>query len=153
MNPSVLNTIARHAASGMAAACLLCAQGATATAAPPTATAANPTLAEHLRCEVAYMPARSTWVRHLLLTREGQGKGKKDDQNDGEGDRVLTLHIDGLVPHSFAQHGPALATAVDNERIQVNLQTLQWQSDFRGVATGQGRCEWDEPEPQPTQLP
>jgi hypothetical protein len=32
-------------------------------------------------------------------------------------------------------------TAVDNERIQIDLVTRQWQSDFRGHATGQGRCE------------
>jgi hypothetical protein len=32
-------------------------------------------------------------------------------------------------------------TAVDNERIQIDLVVRQWQSDFRGQATGQGRCE------------
>jgi hypothetical protein len=36
-------------------------------------------------------------------------------------------------------HG--VMTAVDNERIQIDLATRQWQSDFRGHASGQGRCE------------
>jgi len=39
-----------------------------------------------------------------------------------------------------AQH-LGVMTAIDNERIQIDLVAQQWQSDFRGQATGQGRCE------------
>jgi hypothetical protein len=32
-------------------------------------------------------------------------------------------------------------TGLDNERIQIDLVGRLWQSDFRGLASGQGRCE------------
>ena len=68
-----------------------------------------------LSCAVAYMPQRSTWVREV--------------------------RIDGLEPYGFSLLSHGVMTAVDNERIQIDLSTRQWQSDFRGHAFGQGRCE------------
>ena len=52
-----------------------------------------------------------------------------------------TLRIDGVEPYGFSLLPSGVMTAVDNERIQIDLAALQWQSDFRGQATGQGRCE------------
>ena len=81
----------------------------------------------HLSCAVAYMPARSTWVR--------------DVQIDWDDQKIRALKIDGLTPYSFALRPQGFSTAIDNERIQVDLLQAQWTSDFRGLATGQGRCE------------
>lgn len=80
-----------------------------------------------LRCEVAYLPARSTWVREVRL--------------DWQGKALHQVVIDGVVAHSFSLHPGGLHTAIDNERIGLDWQQAQWQSDFRGLATGQGRCE------------
>jgi len=80
-----------------------------------------------LACAVAYMPARSTWVRTLALTLQDQ--------------QIQSLTIDGVQPHAFALNGALLITAIDNERIQIDVAQGQWQSDFRGHAWGQGRCE------------
>jgi hypothetical protein len=80
-----------------------------------------------LSCAVAYMPARSTWVREVQL--------------EWKGDTLSILRIDGLTPHSFSVHADTVATAMDNERIQIDLRLLQWVSDFRGLASGQGRCD------------
>ena len=79
------------------------------------------------RCEVSYRPARSTWVRRVEI--------EADDQ------RVTALRIDGVTPHAFTRVDTALVTALDNERIVIDLSSLQWQSDFRGQAQGRGRCE------------
>jgi hypothetical protein len=51
------------------------------------------------------------------------------------------LRIDGVEPYGFSLLPGGVMTAVDNERIQIDWVTLQWQSDFRGQASGQGRCE------------
>ena len=80
-----------------------------------------------LTCAVAYMPARSTWVREVQLAWEG--------------DTLSVVRIDGLTPHSFSVDADSIATAIDNERIQIDLRRAQWTSDFRGLASGQGRCE------------
>lgn len=80
-----------------------------------------------LECAVAYMPARSTWVRTLELTLQNQ--------------QVQALTIDGVQPHAFALNGARLVTAIDNERIEIDVAQRQWQSDFRGHASGQGRCD------------
>jgi len=80
-----------------------------------------------LECAVVYMPARSTWVRTLALTLQDQ--------------QVQSLTIDGVVPHAFARNGALLITAIDNERIQIDVAQRQWQSDYRGHASGQGRCD------------
>ncbi len=80
-----------------------------------------------LSCAVAYLPQRSTWVREVRI--------------DWDKKAIRGLHIDGLQPHGFSLIPQGVMTAVDNERIQIDLVTRQWQSDFRGHATGQGRCE------------
>ena len=80
-----------------------------------------------LSCAVAYMPARSTWVREVQI--------------DWDKQKIQSLRIDGLTPYSFSVRSPGLATAIDNERIQIDLQQSTWTSDFRGLASGQGRCE------------
>jgi hypothetical protein len=80
-----------------------------------------------LSCAVAYLPQRSTWVREVRI--------------DWDAKAIRSLRIDGLVPHGFSLTPQGVMTAVDNERIQIDLVARQWQSDFRGHATGQGRCE------------
>lgn len=92
---------------------------------------AGPALAASVRyrCEAVYMPARSTWVRHVEI--------EHDDR------RVRALRIDGVAVYSFAVNGTVIRTALDNERIVLDTASGQWQSDFRGQAQGQGRCERD----------
>lgn len=80
-----------------------------------------------LSCAVAYMPQRSTWVREVRIEWDQKA--------------IRRLHIDGVEPYGFSLLPHGVMTAVDNERIQIDLSTRQWQSDFRGHATGQGRCE------------
>ena len=80
-----------------------------------------------LSCAVAYMPQRSTWVREVRI--------------DWDQKAIRRLRIDGLEPYGFSLVPNGVMTAVDNERIQIDLSTRQWQSDFRGHASGQGRCE------------
>ena len=80
-----------------------------------------------LSCAVAYMPQRSTWVREGRI--------------DWDSKAIRRVRIDGLEPHGFSLVPNGVMTAVDNERIQIDLSTRQWQSDFRGHASGQGRCE------------
>ena len=55
--------------------------------------------------------------------------------------QVQALRIDGLAPYSFALLPEGVSTAIDNERIEIDLRALTWRSDFRGQASGQGRCE------------
>jgi len=80
-----------------------------------------------LSCAVAYMPQRSTWVREVRI--------------DWDQTAIRRLRIDGVEPYGFSLMPNGVMTALDNERIQIDLRTRQWQSDFRGQATGQGRCE------------
>ena len=80
-----------------------------------------------LLCAVVYMPQRSTWVREVRI--------------DWDRKAIRNLRVDGVEPHGFSLIPRGVMTAVDNERIQIDLSTRQWQSDFRGHATGQGRCE------------
>lgn len=84
-----------------------------------------------LSCAVAYMPARSTWVRQVQI--------------DWDDSTVRAVRIDGLTPHSYSTRSESLLTAIDNERIQIDLRQRVWSSDFRGLATGQGRCETENP--------
>lgn len=81
-----------------------------------------------LRCEVAYQPQRRTWPRRVWLRWDGE--------------TFAGLEVDGVRPHAVFAEGARLATALDNERIQLDLATLEWASDFRGLAFGRGRCEW-----------
>ena len=100
-------------------------------AAPPDAPSLPALHNLRLSCAVAYLPARSTWLREVELAWQG--------------DTLLALRIDGLAPHSFSVQGNTVATAVDNERIQIDVRALQWTSDFRGLASGQGRCDTEAP--------
>ncbi len=79
------------------------------------------------RCEAVYLPARSTWVRSVEI--------EHDDR------RIRTLRVDGVPVHSFAIEGTVIRTALDNERSVLDTTSGQWQSDFRGLAQAQGRCE------------
>jgi inner membrane protein len=81
-----------------------------------------------MTCDVAYLPQRSSWQRRVTIRWEG--------------DLFKGLEIDGLRPHAVSAQGPWLVTALDNERIQLDLAALEWTSDFRGQATGRGRCAW-----------
>ena len=91
--------------------------------------AATPALAAtaRYRCEAVYLPARSTWVRNVAIEHDER--------------RILDLRIDGVAVYSFAVEGAVIRTALDNERIVLDTASGQWQSDFRGQAQGQGRCE------------
>ena len=80
-----------------------------------------------LSCAVFYLPERSTWVREV--------------QMDWERKTIRALRIDGLTPYSFSVNPRGVSTALDNERIQIELSQSRWISDFRGLASGQGRCE------------
>ncbi|MCZ8252805.1 MAG: hypothetical protein O9318_10075 [Hylemonella sp.] len=91
------------------------------TAAPALAATAR------YRCEAVYMPARSTWVRSVEIAHDLR--------------RVQAVRIDGVPVHSFAVDGTVIRTALDNERIAFDTAALGWQSDFRGLAQAQGRCE------------
>jgi hypothetical protein len=79
------------------------------------------------RCEAVYLPARSTWVRAVEIEHDER--------------RVRALRIDGVTVYSFAVEGTVIHTALDNERIAFDTASGQWQSDFRGLAQAQGRCE------------
>ena len=80
-----------------------------------------------LLCDAVYLPARSSWARTVRITF--------DDQ------RVQSVAIDGLPVYSFNVQGTTVLTALDNERIRIDLAQQTWSSDFRGLASAQGRCE------------
>ncbi len=79
------------------------------------------------RCEVVYQPARQVWVRELTLSH--------DDK------RLTRVAIDGVPVYTFAVYEQWIMTSQDNERVQIDVGSRTWQSDFRGLASGQGRCE------------
>ena len=85
-----------------------------------------------LVCEAAYMPTRSVWVRKVAI-----GYDQK---------QVLSVQIDGVPVYTFNVSGTVILTALDNERIQIDTATQTWTSDFRGLASAQGRCERARPE-------
>ena len=80
-----------------------------------------------LSCAVAYMPERSTWVREVQI--------------DWNRKTIRPVRIDGLAPYSYSVNPKGVSTAIDNERIQIDLTQAQWSSDFRGLASGRGRCD------------
>ena len=80
-----------------------------------------------LVCEAVYLPARSTWVRRVEIGYDEQ--------------RVSAVRIDGVSVYGFSVEGTVILTALDNERIQIDVAAQAWQSDFRGQASSQGRCE------------
>lgn len=84
-----------------------------------------------MRCEAVYLPARMVWPRTV------------DIQYDQR--RIKTVSIDGVKVYTFEVRDTWIFTSLDNERIQINTATLAWSSDFRGLASAQGRCEWVDP--------
>lgn len=80
-----------------------------------------------LLCEAVYLPTRNIWLRTVRIAF--------DDQ------RVTGVAVDGLQAYTFAVRGNIILTALDNERIELDLENQTWTSDFRGLATAQGRCE------------
>jgi len=116
---------------------------AAAVCALPAVAAPPPAAATHVDfvCEAVYLPARSSWVRTVRVHYDGR--------------RVRRVEVDGLPVYTFAVRGSTILTALDNERIQLDLAQQTWTSDFRGLATAQGRCERQdrladsEPLPQP----
>jgi hypothetical protein len=80
-----------------------------------------------LVCEAVYLPARTTWTRTVRIGYDKQ--------------RVQAVHIDGVPAYTFSIQKNTIATAIDNERIQIDVAAQTWSSDFRGQATAQGRCE------------
>ncbi|WP_157085046.1 hypothetical protein [Hydrogenophaga palleronii] len=80
-----------------------------------------------LVCEAVYLPARTTWTRTVRIAYDKQ--------------RVQAVHIDGVPAYTFSVQKNTIATALDNERIQIDVAAQTWSSDFRGQATAQGRCE------------
>jgi FlaG/FlaF family flagellin (archaellin) len=80
-----------------------------------------------LLCDAAYLPARTSWLRRVDIGYDRQ--------------HVRSVHIDGVPVYTFSIRGTVILTALDNERIQIDTASMTWTSDFRGLATAQGRCE------------
>lgn len=80
-----------------------------------------------LQCDAVYLPARTTWPRRVDIAYDQR--------------RVRSVHIDGVPVYTFSIRGTLILTALDNERIQIDTASQTWTSDFRGLATAQGRCE------------
>jgi hypothetical protein len=94
-------------------------------ASPPTSSSG--VRITRLQCEAVYLPARTTWTRRVDIGFDQQ--------------RVRSVHIDGVPVYTFSIRGTMILTALDNERIQIDTASQTWTSDFRGLATAQGRCE------------
>ena len=94
-----------------------------AQAAAPAASAS----AVHLACEPVYLPARGVWARTVDIAYDQK--------------KVRSVLIDGVPVYTFAVRGTTILTALDNERIQIDVAALSWRSDFRGLASSEGRCE------------
>lgn len=88
--------------------------------------AAQPGQRLSLQCAVFYTPERAIWQRQVELTHDAQ--------------RVRALRIDGQTPYAFSSDGQHVYTALDNERIHIDLAQGLWRSDFRGLASGEGHC-------------
>ena len=80
----------------------------------------------NLRCAPFYLPARSIWQRTVDLVIDADG--------------VRAVLIDGVAVYTFNVSGTEILTAVDGERIQVDIEALTWSSDLRGIVTGRGNC-------------
>lgn len=93
----------------------------------PGATVPPATGTVTLVCEAVYMPSRATWARTVTVAYDQR--------------RIRQVAIDGQVAYSFAVQDTLILTALDNERIQIDVAAQRWSSDFRGLATAQGRCE------------
>lgn len=117
-----MRPLARPAVLAVSAA--LATSATAQTPAEPDATATGNVV---LVCEAAYLPTRSVWVRKVGINYDQQ--------------RVLSVQIDGVPVYTFNVQGTVILTALDNERIQIDTAAQTWTSDFRGVASSQGRCE------------
>ena len=93
----------------------------------PAAPAWAATSTQTLVCDVSYLPSRANWVRTVTV--------------DYDDKRLRGVAVDGVAVHSFAVSGTVILTSQDNERIQLDVAQLGWTSDFRGLASGQGRCQ------------
>ena len=60
---------------------------------------------------------------------------------DYDDQRVRSVRIDGVPVYSFAIADTVILTSLDNERVQIDTAAQTWTSDFRGLASAQGRCE------------
>lgn len=80
-----------------------------------------------LACEAVYQPSREVWVRTVRIDHDQR--------------RITAVTIDGAPVFQFQVEGTVLATGLDNERIRIDTAALTWESDFRGMAQSQGRCE------------
>lgn len=78
-------------------------------------------------CEVVYAPARTVWRRQVRFTYDQR--------------RLQQVAIDGVPVYRFAIYDTVVMTALDNERVRIDVAARTWDSDFRGQASGQGRCE------------
>jgi hypothetical protein len=94
---------------------------------PPVDAAAPAAQQVTLVCEAVYLPAREIWMRRVHIGFDNE--------------RVTSVNIDGVPVYSFTALGTVLLTALDNERIRIDTAAQAWQSDFRGQAQSQGRCE------------
>ena len=83
-----------------------------------------------LQCEPVYLPARTVWPRTVDIAYDQR--------------RIQAVRIDGQQVYTFQVRDTWIFTSQDNERIQIDTATLAGTSDFRGLATGQGRCVWAE---------
>mgnify|MGYP006213653801 CR=1 FL=1 len=81
--------------------------------------------------EPVYMPAQTVWPRTVAITYDQR--------------KVKTVSIDGQKVYTFQVRDTWILTSMDNERIQINTAALSWTSDFRGLAKGEGRCDWAQP--------
>ncbi len=91
-----------------------------------TATATQPARETRLVCTVAYQPSGHAWVREVVLVDSGKA--------------LQAVRIDGVPVYAFMRQGPVIRTALDNERIEIDLARPGWASDFRGLALGVGHC-------------
>jgi hypothetical protein len=91
-----------------------------------TATATQPARETRLVCTVAYQPSGNAWVREVVLVDSGKA--------------LQAVRIDGVPVYAFMRQGPVIRTALDNERIEIDLARPGWVSDFRGLALGVGHC-------------
>ena len=99
---------------------------------PLAGPAAQPPADEaRLLCDAVYMPTRAVWQRDVAI--------EYDDA------RIKTVRIDGLKVYTFEVNVPWIFTALDNQWIQIKAATETWTSDFRGLASAQGRCNWVKP--------
>lgn len=102
-----------------------------ASKAQPPATKAGKSPAQGERvllvCEAVYLPTRAVWKRTVTI--------------DYDQKAVKAVTIDGVPVYTFSVTGTVIRTSQDNERIQIDLATQTWVSDFRGAASSQGHCE------------